>query len=316
VLEVLSRILPDSVWLESVALEGRELTVSGYAEDAAEVVPTVESSAHFSGVEFGRPARGSRCPAPAAATATWSGSRWAPRSSRSGSRSRDRAPLRAGRRALALGLLAAVVLLGRRGGGGAGLAGLPPADGARRLERRIVDLRRRLPAREGLIAEERLLGRADALERALLRGSTPALAAAALQGDLTALASAMGAVVTSVQILDAEPAPPFTDVGLRLTMVSDVSTLRDFLYAVETREPVMLLRSFSLGRADGGSAASRCPAGPSRSPRRSRSAATSPGWRPGPRRPPAAGSGPPAVAGRHRSVVGVAPLTVPERSRP
>ncbi len=55
VLEVLSRILPDSVWLESVALEGRELTLSGYAEDAAEVVPTVESSAHFSGVEFRAP---------------------------------------------------------------------------------------------------------------------------------------------------------------------------------------------------------------------------------------------------------------------
>ncbi|HEX8374702.1 MAG TPA: type II secretion system protein GspM [Geminicoccaceae bacterium] len=166
-----------------------------------------------------------------------------------------------GRRALALGLLAAVVLL-------AVAAAAVPAWLVYRqrtelvaLERRIVDLRRRLPAREGLIAEERLLGRADALERALLRGSTPALAAAALQGDVTALASAMGAVVTSVQILDAEPAPPFTDVGLRLTMVSDISTLRDFLYAVETREPVMLLRSFSLGRADGGSGGEPLPGG-------------------------------------------------------
>ena len=71
----------------------------------------------------------------------------------------------------------------------------------------------------------------------------------------------MGAVVTSVQILDSEPAPPFTDVGLRLTMVSDVSTLRDFLYAVETREPVMLLRSFALGRADGGSTGEPLPGG-------------------------------------------------------
>ena len=157
-----------------------------------------------------------------------------------------------GRRALALGLLAAVALL-------AVAAAAVPAWLAHRqrteiaaLERRIVDLRRRLPAREGLIAEERLLGRADALERALLRGSTPALAAAALQGDLTALASAMGAVVTSVQILDSEPAPPFTDVGLRLTMVSDVSTLRDFLYAVETREPLMIVRAFSLSGGEGG----------------------------------------------------------------
>ena len=64
VLEVLSRILPDSVWLESVTLEGRELTVSGYAEDAAEVVPTVESSAHFSGVEFRAPSTRVSVPGP------------------------------------------------------------------------------------------------------------------------------------------------------------------------------------------------------------------------------------------------------------
>lgn len=64
VMEVLSRILPDSVWLESVALEGRELTVSGYAEDAAEVVPTVESSAHFSGVEFRAPSTRVSVPGP------------------------------------------------------------------------------------------------------------------------------------------------------------------------------------------------------------------------------------------------------------
>lgn len=166
-----------------------------------------------------------------------------------------------GRRALALGLLAAVVLLGAAAAAAPAWLAYRQRTELAAVERKIVDLRRRLPAREGLIAEERLLGRPDALERALLRGGTPALAAAALQGDLTALASAMGAVVTSVQILDPEAAPPFTDVGLRLTMVSDVSTLRDFLYAVETREPVMLLRSFALGRADGGSTGDPVPGG-------------------------------------------------------
>lgn len=55
VLEVLSRILPDSIWLDQVALDGRELTLSGYAEDAAQVLPIVEGSAHFEEAEFRTP---------------------------------------------------------------------------------------------------------------------------------------------------------------------------------------------------------------------------------------------------------------------
>jgi hypothetical protein len=155
------------------------------------------------------------------------------------------------RRALALALLAALVLLAAAAvavpvvlirDGRAGLAA---------TERRIAQLTARLPARERLLDEERVLAE-DQPDRILLRGSTPAVAAAQLQGDLTALASAMGAAVASVQILDPEPAPPYVDVGLRLSMTADVSTLRDFLYAVETREPVMVVRAFSLSRAEGG----------------------------------------------------------------
>jgi general secretion pathway protein L len=62
VLEALSRILPDSIWLESVALEDDELTVSGYAEDAAQVLPIVESSAHFSAAQFRAPSTRVRVP--------------------------------------------------------------------------------------------------------------------------------------------------------------------------------------------------------------------------------------------------------------
>ena len=155
------------------------------------------------------------------------------------------------RRALALAILAGLLLVA--GGVVAVPAWLAYREraGLAAIERRIAELRGRLPGREGLLAEERLLGRGEGLERALLRGSTPAVAAAGLQGDLTALASAMGATVASVQILDPEAASPFTEVGLRLTMGADISTLRDFLYAVETREPVLVLRSFSLARADG-----------------------------------------------------------------
>ena len=55
VLEALSRILPDNAWLTELRLEGRDLTVSGYAATAAELVPMIEASPHFSGVRFRAP---------------------------------------------------------------------------------------------------------------------------------------------------------------------------------------------------------------------------------------------------------------------
>lgn len=162
----------------------------------------------------------------------------------------------AARRALAFAILALLILT-------AAAAVVAPAFLWRHyqtqlaaVERHIADLQARVPARERLLQEERALG-TETAERVLLRGSTPGVAAAQLQGDLTALASAMGANVSSVQILDPDQAPPFIDVGLRLTMTADISTLRDFLYAVEARDPVLLVRAFSLSRgerAEGGTA--------------------------------------------------------------
>ncbi len=126
------------------------------------------------------------------------------------------------------------------------------------VERHIADLQARGPPRERLLSEERALD-VETTERALLRGSTPGVAAAQLQGDLTALASAMGAAVASVQILDPEEAPPFTDIGLRLTMTADISTLRDFLYTVEARDPILLVRAFSLTRGERADGAASSP---------------------------------------------------------
>ncbi len=99
-------------------------------------------------------------------------------------------------------------------------------------QRRIEELRARLPAREELLARERELSQSGALDEALLTGSTPAVAAAQLQGDLSALAAAMGGEIVTIQILEAEETPPFVRVGLRLTMTGDTATMRDFLYAI------------------------------------------------------------------------------------
>ena len=155
------------------------------------------------------------------------------------------------------------------------------------VERRIARLAARAPDREQLLAEERALA-GESADRLLLRGATPGVAAAQLQGDLTALASALGANVASVQILEPSQVPPYIDVGLRLTMTADIGTLRDFLYTVENRDPVMLVRGFQLSHPETvATAAGADPPPParSRSRRRSRSTATSPH----PRRRPRAG---------------------------
>ena len=52
VLEVLSRLLPDTVWLTEATLDGNELSIGGLAEDASSLVPLVEAAAEFEQVRF------------------------------------------------------------------------------------------------------------------------------------------------------------------------------------------------------------------------------------------------------------------------
>jgi hypothetical protein len=122
--------------------------------------------------------------------------------------------------------------------------------------RRIAELEARIPGREQLLAQERDLQSSLDTERALLPGSTPAVAAAQLQGDLAGLAAAMGGEITTVQILEPEEAAPFARIGLRLSLVGDTATVRDFLYAVETREPMLIVRRMELGGSNVASDAS------------------------------------------------------------
>jgi hypothetical protein len=91
-------------------------------------------------------------------------------------------------------------------------------------------------------------------ERTLLPGSAPAVAAAQLQGDLAGLAAAMGGEITTVQILEPEAAPPFARIGLRLSLNGDTATVRDFLYAIETREPMLIVRRMDLAVGGAGDA--------------------------------------------------------------
>lgn len=154
------------------------------------------------------------------------------------------------RRLVAVGVLVLVVALL------AGLVWLPIAH----LERqgaalaagqgRVEELRARIPVRDDLLARLRELEQSGNLEEALLAGSTPAVAAAQLQGDLSSLVAAMGGEVVTVQILEPEETPPFVRVGLRLTMTGDTATMRDLLYAIETRNPVLIVSGMNLAASD------------------------------------------------------------------
>ena len=112
---------------------------------------------------------------------------------------------------------------------------------------RNAELEAKIPAREQLLEQERELQGSLDTERTLLPGSTPAVAAAQLQGDLAGLAAAMGGEITTAQILEPEEAAPFARIGLRLSLRGDTATVRDFLYAVETREPMLIVRRMDLG---------------------------------------------------------------------
>lgn len=55
VIEVLSRLLPDSVWLTDFTLDGNEVVITGLAEDASPLVALVEGAPHFEQVRFNTP---------------------------------------------------------------------------------------------------------------------------------------------------------------------------------------------------------------------------------------------------------------------
>lgn len=54
-LEVLSRLLPDTVWLTEIRLDERELVIAGMAEDSSALIPLIEGAPEFAQVRFQTP---------------------------------------------------------------------------------------------------------------------------------------------------------------------------------------------------------------------------------------------------------------------
>ena len=64
VLDSLSRLLPDGVWLDELSLEGRRLVIGGFAAEAAPLVGLIEASPLFEGVRFQAPSTRVDTPGP------------------------------------------------------------------------------------------------------------------------------------------------------------------------------------------------------------------------------------------------------------
>ena len=54
-IEKLSRLLPDSVWLDTLMIDGRRLTVTGYSGDAAKLPALIEGDASFEAARLTAP---------------------------------------------------------------------------------------------------------------------------------------------------------------------------------------------------------------------------------------------------------------------
>lgn len=155
------------------------------------------------------------------------------------------------RRALALLLLGAALSAG-------GLLAWAPVRWLERqearlaaLEARIDELRERIAEREQLLAESRLLEEALRDETLFVRAATPALAAAELQGLVSAAVRAHGGEVLTSQVLEPVEAPPFREIGLKLTLSAGLEALVGLLRAIESNRPLLLVRSLRVGAGGG-----------------------------------------------------------------
>jgi general secretion pathway protein L len=52
VLEELTKILPDTVWIWNFKYSGKEIEISGFADSASNLIPLIDKSPLFERVEF------------------------------------------------------------------------------------------------------------------------------------------------------------------------------------------------------------------------------------------------------------------------
>ena len=127
-----------------------------------------------------------------------------------------------------------------------GLPARPGSRAGRRRAHRIAELQARIPGREQLLAQEHELQGASTPSARCCRAARRRWRQPSCRAISPDLLQPWAARSPPSQILEPEEAAPFARIGLRLSLSGDMATVRDFLYAVETREPMLIVRRMDL----------------------------------------------------------------------
>ena len=128
-------------------------------------------------------------------------------------------------------------------------------------ERHIAELQARVPGREDLLAEVRKLGDLLDMERALLPAAPRPWRRRNCRAISPAWRRPWAARLRPCRFWSPRRWRHSPGIGLRLSVVGDTATVRDFLYAVETREPMLIVRRMEL--SNGAAQADDLPENPS-----------------------------------------------------
>lgn len=116
------------------------------------------------------------------------------------------------------------------------------AEAAHRLERLQAAVARTPDLEAEVSARRAALSSADLF----LREGSDSLAAAQMQEALRGMVDAAGGDTGSTQVLEPRDVDSFTRIGVRIRLEGDIETLREFLHAVETSRPMLLVEDLQV----------------------------------------------------------------------
>ncbi len=108
---------------------------------------------------------------------------------------------------------------------------------------RLAAFQQRSQERDALAQQRDQLQSVDQVAGQTLAGGTPALAGAQLQRIITAAIEDLGARLTSTQALPVEQEAQLQKISLRVQLLSDIATLSDVIYRLESQKPFIFIKN-------------------------------------------------------------------------
>ena len=108
---------------------------------------------------------------------------------------------------------------------------------------RLAAFQQRSQERDELAQQRDQLQNVDQVAGQTLAGGTPALAGAQLQRIITAAIEDLGARLTSTQALPVEQESQLQKISLRVQMLSDIATLSNIIYRLESQKPFIFIKN-------------------------------------------------------------------------